>query len=183
MARVRSDTKTEIRAVALELFGRKGYEKTSLREIAERLDITKAALYYHYRSKDELLQALVRPLREDAEELIGAYSGADVDPRALLGDYFDLCVRHSSLLLALLNDLGSLGESGLMGWIIDWRRGLDVALVGEEPETPTRMGAVIALGGIQDIAVLMVPEDAEHHRGAAVEIALAALTAGKAYMD
>lgn len=183
MPRERSDTKTEIRAVALELFGRKGYEKTSLREIAERLDITKAALYYHYRSKDELLQAMVRPLLDDAEELLGAYSGGDVDPRALLGDYFDLCVRHSTLLLALLNDLGSLGESGLVGRIVEWRRGLDVALVGEEPETPARMGAVIALGGIQDIAVLVAPGDAEHHKEAAVEIALAALNAGLAHMD
>ncbi|MEU3307974.1 helix-turn-helix domain-containing protein [Nocardiopsis sp. NPDC006832] len=183
MPRERSDTKTEIRAVALELFGRKGYEKTSLREIAERLDITKAALYYHYRSKDELLQAMVRPLLDDAEELLGAYSGGGVDPRALLGDHFDLCVRHSTLLLALLNDLGSLGESGLVDRIVEWRRGLDVALVGEEPETPARMGAVVALGGIQDIAVLVAPGDAERHREAAVEIALAALDAGLSYMD
>lgn len=183
MPRERSDTKTEIRAVALELFGRKGYEKTSLREIAERLDITKAALYYHYRSKDELLRALVRPLLEDAEELLEGHSGDSVDPRALLGDYFDLCVRHSALLLALLNDLGSLGESGLVGRIVDWRLKLDVALVGEEPKTPARMGAVIALGGIQDIAVLMAPGDAERHREAAVEIALAALEAGFSHMD
>lgn len=183
MARARSDTKTEIRTVALELFGRKGYEKTSLREIAERLDITKAALYYHYRSKDELLQALMRPLREDAEELLGGYADGAVDPRTVLGDYFDLCVRHSALLMALLNDVGSLGESGLVEWVIDRRHALDVVLVGEEPETPARMGAVIALGGIQDIAVLMAPGEAHTHRDAAVEIALAALETGKAYMD
>ena len=181
--KAQSDTKAEIRAVALELFGQKGYGKTSLREIAERLDITKAALYYHYRSKNELLQAMMEPLRRDTVELAARHGGGAADPRALLGDYFDLCVRHSALLLALLNDMGSLVESGLVGWMVDWRTRLDAALVGEEPPTPARMGAVIALGGIQDIAVLMAPADAVAHRETAVEIALAALTVAMADMD
>src|SRR5262249_12854805 len=40
-------TRERIQAIALELFAEQGYEKTSLREIAERLGVTKAALYYH----------------------------------------------------------------------------------------------------------------------------------------
>ncbi|MCW2946577.1 MAG: putative transcriptional regulator, TetR family, partial [Actinoallomurus sp.] len=49
MGERRSDTREKIQAVALELFAEHGYDKTSLREIAERLDVTKAALYYHFR--------------------------------------------------------------------------------------------------------------------------------------
>ena len=41
--------------VATELFIEQGYEGTSLREIADRLGITKAALYYHFPSKDDIL--------------------------------------------------------------------------------------------------------------------------------
>jgi AcrR family transcriptional regulator len=44
--------------VALELFIEQGYDKTSLREIAERLDVTKAALYYHFERKDDILLEL-----------------------------------------------------------------------------------------------------------------------------
>jgi len=44
--------------VALELFNEQGYDATSLREIAERLGVTKAALYYHFRSKADILLAL-----------------------------------------------------------------------------------------------------------------------------
>jgi AcrR family transcriptional regulator len=44
--------------VALELFIEQGYDKTSLREIAERLDVTKAALYYHFHSKSDILLEL-----------------------------------------------------------------------------------------------------------------------------
>ena len=44
--------------VSLELFNEQGYDKTSLREIAERLDVTKAALYYHFERKEDILLEL-----------------------------------------------------------------------------------------------------------------------------
>ncbi|WNV91069.1 helix-turn-helix domain-containing protein [Umezawaea sp. Da 62-37] len=52
------DRRAEIRRVALELFTVRGYEATSMREIAERLDITKAALYYHFDSKESIVRSL-----------------------------------------------------------------------------------------------------------------------------
>jgi AcrR family transcriptional regulator len=51
----RGDTRTRIQQVALELFAEQGYERTSLREIAERLGVTKAALYYHFKSKEDIV--------------------------------------------------------------------------------------------------------------------------------
>jgi AcrR family transcriptional regulator len=51
----RGDTRQRIQDVALELFLEQGYEKTSLREIAERLEVTKAALYYHFKTKEAIL--------------------------------------------------------------------------------------------------------------------------------
>jgi AcrR family transcriptional regulator len=51
-------TRERILDVALDLFVEKGYDKTSLREIAERMGFTKAALYYHFTSKSDLLMAL-----------------------------------------------------------------------------------------------------------------------------
>ena len=58
-AHARHDTRQRIQAVALELFAEQGYDKTSLREIAERLDVTKAALYYHFKSKEDIVASLV----------------------------------------------------------------------------------------------------------------------------
>lgn len=51
-------TRERILDVALELFNTAGYEGTSLREIAERMHFSKAALYYHFASKDDILLAL-----------------------------------------------------------------------------------------------------------------------------
>ena len=53
----RRDTRAQAQKVALELFAEQGYEKTSLREIAERLGVTKAALYYHFKSKEDIVHS------------------------------------------------------------------------------------------------------------------------------
>jgi AcrR family transcriptional regulator len=53
----RTDTRSRVQKVALELFAEQGYEKTSLREIAERLGVTKAALYYHFPSKEAIVHS------------------------------------------------------------------------------------------------------------------------------
>jgi AcrR family transcriptional regulator len=65
-----STTKDRILDVACDLFSEQGYDGTSLREIAERLGITKAALYYHFTSKTEILRALLEPAIRLQAELI-----------------------------------------------------------------------------------------------------------------
>jgi AcrR family transcriptional regulator len=69
-SRGRGDTRTRIRQVALELFAEQGYDKTSLREIAERLDVTKAALYYHFKSKEDIVRSLVEDYFGQIDALI-----------------------------------------------------------------------------------------------------------------
>jgi AcrR family transcriptional regulator/vacuolar-type H+-ATPase subunit H len=71
-------TRTRIQQVALELFTSNGYEATSLREIAERLGVTKAALYYHFKTKDEIIQSLVDDQVAMVDELI---KWAELQPR------------------------------------------------------------------------------------------------------
>jgi AcrR family transcriptional regulator len=68
--RRRGNTRQRIQDVALELFAEQGYEKTSLREIAERLEVTKAALYYHFKTKEEIIVSIFEDLTKPIEELI-----------------------------------------------------------------------------------------------------------------
>ncbi|SIR64150.1 transcriptional regulator, TetR family [Micromonospora avicenniae] len=63
-------TRDRIKAVALELFTEQGYEKTSLREIAERLNVTKAALYYHFKSKDEIVSSFVEDRLQQIDAIV-----------------------------------------------------------------------------------------------------------------
>ena len=57
-----ADTRQKILDVALDLFISQGYDKVSLREIAEQVGVTKAALYYHFASKEELFKTLIDPV-------------------------------------------------------------------------------------------------------------------------
>jgi AcrR family transcriptional regulator len=69
-SRGRGDTRTRIQQVALELFAEQGYDKTSLREIAGRLDVTKAALYHHFKSKEDIARSLVEDYFGQIDALI-----------------------------------------------------------------------------------------------------------------
>jgi AcrR family transcriptional regulator len=66
----KADTRERILDVALDLFTEQGFDGTSLREIAERLNVTKAALYYHFESKDDILLALHMRLHEFGKQAL-----------------------------------------------------------------------------------------------------------------
>ncbi|MBN6055721.1 TetR/AcrR family transcriptional regulator [Nonomuraea sp. RK-328] len=67
---MREDTRTRIQEIALRLFTEQGYEATSLREIAEELGVTKAALYYHFKTKDDIVASLADLRVAEVEELL-----------------------------------------------------------------------------------------------------------------
>lgn len=58
------NTKERIVETALELFAKKGYLGTSMNDIAKQLGFTKAALYKHYTSKQEILNRIVERMNE-----------------------------------------------------------------------------------------------------------------------
>ena len=66
--------KEEILIVALHLFARDGYEAVSVSQIAGELDMTKGALYRHYKSKRDIFDCIVRHMEqqdgEQAREMI-----------------------------------------------------------------------------------------------------------------
>ncbi|GAA0951419.1 helix-turn-helix domain-containing protein [Nonomuraea longicatena] len=67
---MRDDTRSRIQDIAFRLFTEQGYEATSLREIAEELGVTKAALYYHFRTKEDIVTGMVDDRLEELEEML-----------------------------------------------------------------------------------------------------------------
>ena len=67
----RPGTRARIQEVALELFAEQGYDKTSLRQIAEPLGFTQAAIYYHFAAKEDILIALHMRLHALAGPALG----------------------------------------------------------------------------------------------------------------
>ncbi|MFC7387633.1 TetR/AcrR family transcriptional regulator [Sphaerisporangium rhizosphaerae] len=68
--RPHTDTRARIQEIALQLFTEQGYEATSLREIAELLGVTKAALYYHFKTKDDIVASLAEDRQAAIERLV-----------------------------------------------------------------------------------------------------------------
>ncbi|MFC6880689.1 MULTISPECIES: TetR/AcrR family transcriptional regulator [Actinomadura] len=171
-----SDTKQRIQEVARELFAKQGVQRTSLQDIADRLGITKPALYYHFSSREELVRSIVQPiLDEEKAFLAGQEALAEVKPRALLEGYFDFHYRHRKEIVLMLSELTTLADLGVIDLVLDWRERLVKLLYGPEPTLAQATRAVIAFGGIQDCTIQFpdVPED--ELRRAAVDGACAAL--------
>ncbi len=82
------DTRERILDAALDLFTAQGFDGTSLRQIAEQVGVTKAALYYHFESKDDILMALHLRLHEFGREVL-TKMGDEPATLELWGDVLD----------------------------------------------------------------------------------------------
>jgi len=99
-ARSRTDTRARIQQIAVELFTEHGYEGTSLREIAERLGVTKAALYYHFKSKEDIVLSLVEDYQAQMDALV-AWAGSHPmnagTRREILSRYMHIVAERSQV--------------------------------------------------------------------------------------
>jgi AcrR family transcriptional regulator len=111
-----SSTRERILDIALELFVAQGYDKTSLRDIAERLGTTKAALYYHFERKQDILlelhmrlHALGRETLEQLELLEDGQARADAWP-GLVDRFIDQVLENRDLVLMHQRNINALEE-------------------------------------------------------------------------
>jgi AcrR family transcriptional regulator len=106
-----ADTRQRILIAAVELFSANSYAGTSVRDIADALRMTKAALYYHFAGKEEILQAVTAPLHEDMDNLIRWAAGPPRPGSAeLLTALVNLLSRHGPLLSSVFGDPSVIGS-------------------------------------------------------------------------
>lgn len=70
MPETESDLRLNILQTAKTLFVNKGYHGMSMREIAEALGVSKAALYYHFKDKEDLFLAILRMYLDEMSALL-----------------------------------------------------------------------------------------------------------------
>lgn len=66
---VTEDPREEILAVAAQLFARKGYAATQMKEVARESGLAQSSIYYWFRSKSEILRAIIDQNRESLRVL------------------------------------------------------------------------------------------------------------------
>lgn len=174
----RDAVRRRIVEVALELIAAHGFAATTTREIAERLGFTKAALYYHFRSKDDLLAAIVAPAVDDLTALVEAAPPhpSTADRRRVLEGYVDVVEAHRDLVRVLSNDPSINGRTALAAALPLYGRLQQVLSAVPEPDAAQRTRVRAALGAIH-AALLRAPDgdDAAVVRQAAVAAACGAL--------
>lgn len=79
--------KNRVYTVATKTLWQKGYDKTSIRDIARATDMTTAGLYYYFKSKEELLFQILKGHMDDMIEGIEKISVEGVDPLDLIKAY------------------------------------------------------------------------------------------------
>ncbi len=153
--RGRGDTRARIQQVAVQLFAEQGYEKTSLREIAERLDVTKAALYYHFKSKEDIVRSLVEDYFGQIDDLISwaRTQPGTADTRGAILRRFVAIVADGDEVFRMLHQnqaaVNSLAAAKNRGELYRERlMALVDLLAGPGAPLDDRLRAIMALGGV-----------------------------------
>ena len=82
--------KEEILIVALHLFARDGYEAVSVSQIAGELDMTKGALYRHYKSKRDIFDSIVKRMEQQDGEQASDYDMPEDEKESMPEEYKDV---------------------------------------------------------------------------------------------
>lgn len=87
------NTKEKILEEALKLFARSGYIGTSMNDIASQLGVTKAALYKHYSSKQEILDSIVERMNQMDRERSKEYKMPEGEMEEVIEGYKNIALE------------------------------------------------------------------------------------------
>lgn len=133
---------------ALDLFIEHGYNGTSLQMIGDRLGVSKAAVTYHFRSKEELLASVVAPAFEDLGHLLDdveAVRRESARRREALHAYIDYLIRQRRVASWLSRDVGALTHPSVMEPAQALTGRIDALLISDADDALARIwGAAIS---------------------------------------
>jgi AcrR family transcriptional regulator len=151
---VTHNTRSRLLDTAVKLFSEHGVEGTSLQMIADELGITKAAVYYHFKTKDAIAEEIVTPLLAELHPVVHEASlrrtrGAQID--GVLGGFVDLIVRRRAIFSLMIRDPGIMraaGRTARAPTVSDLRAKLNALLVGPEPSPTDMITAHVLVRGL-----------------------------------
>jgi AcrR family transcriptional regulator len=150
------DTKARLLDTAVELFAENSIAGTSLQMIADRLGVTKAAVYHHFKTKDEIVVEVSRPAIAELIDVLDAGEAVRGRGRQLdlvLDGFVGVVVRHRRLLAMFGSDplmARALLDCDEQFAQIEQR--LTPLLAGGEPDLASTLAAHVALAGIAQVA-------------------------------
>ena len=137
-----------IARLALDRFRVGGFVGTSIADLAGALGVSKAAIYYHYRSKDALLHRLIDPLLDAIDACIQDHTTPARTPRQLLGAYLTVLIAHREVVPLVATDVAVLNHPKIGPRLRTQNQQLRTLLVAPDTSVAARLRAEAALGAI-----------------------------------
>lgn len=167
--------------IARRRFADSGYGATSMQQIADDLGVTKAALYYHFRAKSDLLLELTGPVLDAFDTALDRAAGEPDAPEgvpAAVAAYLDVALEHREIVRQLARDLSFLGEHEAIAERFRSIIRRTNALVARGAEDlRTRVIAAQVVAGLGDVVAIFADAPVDAVRRHALEGARATLAA------
>jgi AcrR family transcriptional regulator len=163
--------------LALARFRVGGFVGTSIADLAGALGVSKAAIYYHYRSKDALLHHLVDPLLDAIDACIQDHTTPARTPRGLLGAYLAVLLAHRDVVPLVATDVAVLNHPSIGPRLHAQNQQLQSLLTAPDTSASARLRAEAALGAIWRPLIAEPPIDLSDpaHQQILVDAAVASL--------
>ncbi len=136
---------------ALALFAEHGVNGTSLQMIADRLGVSKAAVYYQFHSKDEIVLAVVQPVFDDMARLVRfaeTMSTREAQREVAINGMVELAVRHRRVTAVFHGDPAIDTIVNSRADLAEIIEQLTAMLLGDEPDVATRIIISVLASGI-----------------------------------
>lgn len=108
MRETRQDSRERIIIAANRLFYIKGYNQTSFADVADEVGISKGNLHYHFRSKDDLLEAIITLRIQEIKRNLGEWDEEFPEPKDKLRRFAQMLLNEETDLVRYGCPLGSL---------------------------------------------------------------------------
>lgn len=144
-----NNRRDELLTAAIDAFVDRGYEGTSVADLANATGLSKAAFVYHFSSKEALLFELATPLLDDLDAVIDRHEQARRSPartEAALADYLDALCRHRQVAAWVDGDKSVLNHGDLGARLHANNQRTHRLLTGPRPSRGAQAQASAVLG-------------------------------------
>jgi len=154
-ATVTASTRSRLLSAALSLFTVHSFAGTSLQMIADSVGVTKAAVYHHFKTREEILAAVIDPA---IREMRSAVAAAEDERRptaqaeSMLVRFVDVTIRHRALVTLIWTDAGVVDTAGAGEDTIRLANRVRALLTAHQSPPQAAVNASIAVVGIASAA-------------------------------